>query len=292
MYHKPVVRLLVTGVIGWLVLVGGSPSAAGARWQTFPACTLVDHDSNDADSFIVRAGDETIHLRLYFVDAPESFVGTDADAKRVRAQARHFGLADPTLMLDYGRAATRAVKEQLAQPFTVRTTFASALGRSRTRRVYGLVETAAGDDLGAWLAQNGFARVYGVRRSLPDGTHRDEAVAHLEDLEVLAMLKRVGVWAATDPEAIVALREEQRNEDRAEAALRTQLQSHSSLQAPVNINTAHAYELQRLSGIGPVLASRIIEKRPYAIVDDLKRVTGISDRLLERLRPHLVVQTK
>ena len=183
-------------------------------------------------------------------------------------------------------------RSELAEPFTVHTTFASALGRSRARRVYGLVETAAGEDLGAWLTRHGFARVYGVRRSLPDGTHRDEAVARLEDLEVLAMLKRAGVWAATNPEAIVALREEQRAEERAEATLRVALQRHPPLQAPVDLNTAHAWELQRLSGIGPVLASRIIAKRPYQTVDDLRQVTGISDRLLERLRPYITVATE
>src|SRR5262249_26250690 len=44
--------------------------------------------------------------------------------------------------------------------------------------------------------------------------------------------------------------------------------------ARVNVNTATAAELEALPGIGPVLARRIIEGRPYWSVDELERVKG------------------
>lgn len=48
---------------------------------------------------------------------------------------------------------------------------------------------------------------------------------------------------------------------------------------PININRATAGELDSLPGIGPVLASRIIDYRkangPFATVDDLQKVSGI-----------------
>jgi competence protein ComEA len=48
---------------------------------------------------------------------------------------------------------------------------------------------------------------------------------------------------------------------------------------PININRATAGELDALPGIGPVIASRIIEYRktngPFASVDDLQKVSGI-----------------
>ncbi len=48
---------------------------------------------------------------------------------------------------------------------------------------------------------------------------------------------------------------------------------------PININRATAGELDALPGIGPVLASRIIEYRkangPFLSVDDLQKVSGI-----------------
>lgn len=48
---------------------------------------------------------------------------------------------------------------------------------------------------------------------------------------------------------------------------------------PININRATAGELDGLPGIGPVLASRIIDYRkangPFSSVDDLQKVSGI-----------------
>lgn len=61
--------------------------------------------------------------------------------------------------------------------------------------------------------------------------------------------------------------------------------------ALVDLDTATAAELDRLPGIGPVLAARIVEHRrlhgPFRHVDELLSVPGIGPRLLERLRPWL-----
>jgi competence protein ComEA len=62
---------------------------------------------------------------------------------------------------------------------------------------------------------------------------------------------------------------------------------------PVSLNMASATELERLPGIGPKLAQRIVEDRrrngPYARVEDLDRVKGIGPRTIERLRPHVTI---
>ncbi|QEL16523.1 helix-hairpin-helix domain-containing protein [Limnoglobus roseus] len=55
----------------------------------------------------------------------------------------------------------------------------------------------------------------------------------------------------------------------------------------INVNTAPVAELQRLPGIGPKLAERIVEARPFKIIEDLRRVGGIGVKTLEKLRPHL-----
>jgi len=46
---------------------------------------------------------------------------------------------------------------------------------------------------------------------------------------------------------------------------------------PVNINTAHSYELQQISGIGETFAQAIIDGRPWADPADLSSISGISD---------------
>ena len=62
-----------------------------------------------------------------------------------------------------------------------------------------------------------------------------------------------------------------------------------SATALVDINAAGTVDLERLPGIGPALAARILNDRNesgrYTRVDDLLRVPGIGPVTLERLRP-------
>ena len=51
-----------------------------------------------------------------------------------------------------------------------------------------------------------------------------------------------------------------------------------------NINVASQLELELLPGVGPVIAQRIIDSRPYPTVDDLLKVRGIGKTSIEILR--------
>lgn len=62
---------------------------------------------------------------------------------------------------------------------------------------------------------------------------------------------------------------------------------------PVNINTADAAELERLPGIGPALAARIVayreEKGPFSYCYELTDVAGIGSSIYEGLREQITV---
>lgn len=268
------------------------PLFAAADLQKFTDVRLVDNPANDADSFVVQAGERQLHVRLYFVDSPESVATTDADAKRVRDQARYFGITDSKKVLEYGREAKAFAARTLSKPFTIYTAFASALGRSPGGRVYAFVITADGKDYAQLLIENGYARAFGTHREAPDGKSTKEIQEHLQDLESAAMLKRQGIWAATDPEVITKLRELQREEEQEIKDVLKESSGKHAKPGQVELNTATTRDLQSISGIGPVLAARILAGRPYKTVDDLRRVTGIGDKLLEQIRPYVRVETK
>lgn len=52
----------------------------------------------------------------------------------------------------------------------------------------------------------------------------------------------------------------------------------------ININQATVEDLQILPGIGPVLARRIIENRPYQSIREIRQVRGIGPKKLERIK--------
>jgi competence ComEA-like helix-hairpin-helix protein len=63
--------------------------------------------------------------------------------------------------------------------------------------------------------------------------------------------------------------------------------------SPLRLNEAGLAQLERLPGIGPALAARIVQSRnthgPFATVEDLTRVRGVGPVLLERIRPLVTV---
>lgn len=284
MPHRTFARVLAAAL---LALAGTPlPAPAAEELQRFAEARLVPAPDNDGDSFFVQAGGRQLRVRLYFVDCAETTVGSKSDAVRVREQTRYFGLARLDRTLHFGRAAKSFTENALARPFTVHTAFASALGRSAGGRVYAFVTTADGDDLGALLVRNGLARTRGTGRAGPDGRSRDETTERLRDAEASAMLRRAGIWAESDPARLEELRAQQRLEDQQ----LEQLQDEAAAPpGPVDLNRAERAELEALPGIGPVLAGRIVEGRPYRTVEDLRRVKGVSPQLVDALRERVTV---
>ena len=52
----------------------------------------------------------------------------------------------------------------------------------------------------------------------------------------------------------------------------------------IDINNANLQQLDKLTGVGPVIAQRIIDARPFSSVDDLDRVKGIGPATLNKIK--------
>ena len=171
------------------VVAGASHAAETKPWVTLTNCQYIATKDGDGDSFRVRGGTNEFSLRLYYVDAPET---TLTYPERVRQQSEHYGITlDDTLKA--GAKARERVRDLLREPFIVRTRWASAAGRGRETRYYGLVEV--GDKrLAEVLVSEGLAQTKGVAPNLPSGEKASAYRQKLEGLEQAARQKRLGAW--------------------------------------------------------------------------------------------------
>lgn len=275
-----------------LLLLGyATMPAAAAELVRITGATLIESASNDGDSFRVNAAGRELHLRLYYVDCPEtSAYGGNSGLERIREQQRHFGLEEMRAVLDFGKQAAERTRQALSRPFTIHTTYARAPGGSASGRYYAFVETHDGRDLGHLLVEQGFARIHGKTRPSPHGTPSEIVLAELQDARAIAMLKRSGIWRDTNAEILAELRKLQRADDQEMAELRKTISPKRTQEdPPLDPNTASNEQLQTIPGIGPVTAAKIIASRPYRSVRDLLKIDGIGEKTLLKIAPHLVV---
>ena len=244
----------------WLAIAG---LGASGDWITLENCRLVSNPANDGDSFHVRVNEKDYLFRLYFVDAPETDAANPA---RLIAQAKHFGISVPQI-IEMGEAAKEFTRDKLAEPFTVVTRMANAMGRSNTERFYAFVKAKEGD-LGEQLVANGLARIYGRRVTPPEALSSAAERQKLEELEAEAKQHKLGGWATTPrPASIPSARK-------------------GMATGKLDINTATEKELRTIPGIGPVMARRIIDARPFKNADELKKVEGIGDKKYAQVRSY------
>src|SRR5256885_118162 len=143
------VRRSLTVLLPFFVAAIGLASEK-KEWVKLTDCAYVAADYNDGDSFRVKAGTNEFVVRLYFVDAPETNLRYP---ERTREQSEYFGVTLDEAM-KAGAEADKAVRETLREPFGVWTRWASAAGRSKDHRYYGMVEVN-GKDLGELLVSRG-----------------------------------------------------------------------------------------------------------------------------------------
>lgn len=122
-------------------------------------------------------------------------------------------------------------------------------------------------------------------------THTTVAVERVIDLlDSLAASTRAGSDSVviTLPSASTSRSSELGQHSRAPT---TQTEPSNLFRRPVNLNKATPAQLDKLPGIGPALAGRIVAERakaPFTSIDDLRRVKGIGAKKLEKLRPYAV----
>lgn len=304
-------RVVRMAVLAFTLLVCTVAPARGP-WLEWKDCRLEENDSNDGDSFHVKAGGKEYILRLYLVDAPESDTGFPT---RVAEQGKYFGITSAQ-SVQLGEAAAKFVSEKLAKPFAVRTSKQNAMGRSSSPRFYAFVQTSEGD-LGELLVANGLARVHGVAPGASPSLSPKEMKANLRRLEAEAKRLKVGGWgvATGRMSARVASAGGKKPLDAFDAFFHPEKALAKPAPAPVpasshvpvtaattkraaaslpaektsdllDPNTATVAELDALPGIGKVLAQRIIEARPFKSADELRRVKGIGKKKFAQIRPH------
>lgn len=284
-------RLLA--IIGFVLF---SYSAEAIPLNRIQNCVLVPTEWADGDSFLVQTPDGDEHtVRLYGADCIEWHVTDESDARRLREQRRYFGITQTggnpqesiRIAKDYGAAAAKEVRDVLREPFTLYTAYSDARGDGKYKRIYGFVVTHDGADLSEHLVKQGLARAYGVTKETYDGRTRNEYRASLEDFELIAARSGKGVWSQTMWENLSSERLQQRLEDR-EISMATGNAALLDGQL-LDPNVSARDELMRLPGIGETLANRIIEARPYETIEDLKRVNGIGDSTLMKIKEFLKI---
>lgn len=250
---------------------------AGKEWVTLEQGQLISNPANDGDSFHVRVNDKEYIFRLYNVDAPEV---NSLSPERLVAQAKYFGITVPQV-IELGENAKTFMQKKLAEPFTVITRMANAMGRSNAERFYAFVQTKDGE-LGEQLVANGLARVYGKSAKPPGVSTSAKVSERLQQLASEAKAKKLGGWASNlaqpsaAPSSIAS-------SSPPTATASTPVPSRAST-GKLDVNSATEKELRDLPGIGPILAQRIIAARPYHSADELKKVSGIGKQKYAKIR--------
>jgi endonuclease YncB( thermonuclease family) len=276
------------------------PCLASAPWVTLQGGHYLIKRPNDGDSFHVSVEGHEYIFRLYFVDAPE----TSAEfPDRVEEQATYFGVTVDQV-LQVGELAKEFTREKLTDTFLVRTCWEDAGGRSRMQRFYAFVQTRTGD-LGEQLVENGLARAHPATAK-PEGlTSAAAEWKNLIKLEHKARREKIGGWGAIEER--ITVRAQQPESEKgidpfdkffhpagevpakpAATPSASEETTPSGFPAPtkLDVNTASLTELENVPGIGPSIAERIIEARPFKSADDLQRIKGIgAGKRYEKIRP-------
>lgn len=266
----PSTRLLLVVLIPLLAVA--VRAADPARWEVWEGCRFEPAKYFDGDSFHIAHGRESVIVRLYFVDAPETDTGY---GERLGAQAAYFR-TNTAAVLRAGGSAKAFTASFLAKPFRVITCRRVAPGASRGERLYAMVERD-GRRLDAALVEAGWARTTSEIAHYPDEVSGRRWFAHLRQVEAAAAQARRGVWASSGTLTERWIDQFKRLRD---------FGKPTPVPAPrrVNVNTASEAELQSLPGVGAKTAEEIVRARPIKDIDALDSLPGFGPKKIDALR--------
>lgn len=166
-------------------------------------------------------------------------------------------------------------------PPTLRAAVEAAGGLSR-----GIAETALAEGMKVWVDADG-AYVGRARRPLLVGEPLNlevDGVQALQEVPGLGAAAALAVVGSAQPPA----REDLKRVMPARAVERLSAVARlPERRAQIDLNRADAEELERLPGIGPALAARIVADReqngPFRSVDELDRVIGVGPATVRRV---------
>lgn len=121
------------------------------------------------------------------------------------------------------------------------------------------------------------------------GLTEDANIANVNLAYVLEDGTKIKIPSITDE---ITMEESIINTDGGEGV--TDNQNLEKNKTSININKANELELQKLQGIGPSLASKIVDYRNnngnFANIEDIKKVSGIGDSIFENIKENIYVK--
>ena len=133
---------------------------------------------------------------------------------------------------------------------------------------------------------------------LPEGSRVDDAIKAAGGLTDKADLTDINRAAFVEDgekiyiPALIEMDESSSDVDHSDIVSGNGLSAQYS-DGKVNINIADSEELQKLTGVGPVTAQKIIDYRKengrFAAIEDIKNVTGIGDKTFEKFKDDIKV---